>query len=300
MTRTPDHLRSIARADATSAALTTFEQRLDQDSRWALTQGSIFFEGGGEVQKSLRKITAKLSELNIPYAVVGGMALFNHGVRRFTEDVDILVTTSGLRQIHDQLEGLGYLAPFAGSKNLRDTETGVKIEFLIAGQFPGDGKEKPVAFPNPADAAVAIDGIQFINLRSLIELKIASGVTGSNRAKDLVDVAALIRELSLPLSYADELNPYVREEYRRQWTTSHRRYVKILARQVSEVEQNDRALLLERLRREVAGIDQMIVDGAVIEVNVRGSRTRAIAVVDNPQTALKYDMHDENDLWDED
>ena len=81
------------------------------------------------------------------------MALFRHGFRRFTEDVDILVTREGLKTIHEQLEGLGYVPPFTGSKNLRDTESGVRIEFLIAGEFPGDGKPKPVAFPDPAESA---------------------------------------------------------------------------------------------------------------------------------------------------
>ena len=52
--------------------------------------------------------------------------------------------------------GLGYIPPFTGSKNLRDTEHGVRIEFLIAGEFPGDGKPKPVAFPDPAEAGVEI------------------------------------------------------------------------------------------------------------------------------------------------
>jgi hypothetical protein len=35
------------------------------------------------------------------------------------------------------VEGRGYLPPFAGSKNLRDTESGVRIEFLVAGDYPG-------------------------------------------------------------------------------------------------------------------------------------------------------------------
>ena len=63
-------------------------------------------------------------------------------------DVDILVTREGLSVIHAKLDGLGYVPPFSGSKNLRDAEHGVRIEFLIAGEFPGDGKPKPVAFPN--------------------------------------------------------------------------------------------------------------------------------------------------------
>src|SRR5205085_1476634 len=100
--------------------LPDFEQQLAQDSRWALSEGSLFFEGKGAVQRTLTKITKRLRELGIPYAVVGGMALFQHGLRRFTEDVDMLVTAESLREIHERLEGLGYLPPFAHSKNLRD------------------------------------------------------------------------------------------------------------------------------------------------------------------------------------
>src|SRR5882724_8133800 len=100
-----------------SAPVPPFEERLALDSRWALTEGSMFFEGQGAVQATLRKITTRLRELGIPYAVVGGMALFNHGFRRFTEDVDLLVTHDGLKTIHEKLEGLGYLPPFPKSKN---------------------------------------------------------------------------------------------------------------------------------------------------------------------------------------
>jgi hypothetical protein len=40
--------------------------------------------------------------------------MFFHGYRRFTEDVDILVTAEGLEEIHRELEGKGYLPLFAG------------------------------------------------------------------------------------------------------------------------------------------------------------------------------------------
>ena len=102
-----------------------------------------------------------MNELGIPYCVAGGMALFQHGYRRFTEDVDILVTREGLKEIHSRLDGLGYLPPFPRSKNLRDTENGVRIEFLVAGDFPGDGKPKPLAFPDPTAAGTLSQGILF-------------------------------------------------------------------------------------------------------------------------------------------
>lgn len=197
--------------------MTTYEQRLTLDPRWALSEGSGHFEQKSAVQDSLRCIAARLEQLGIPYAVVGGMALFQHGFRRFTEDVDILVTEDGLRRTHESLEGLGYVPPFGGSKHLRDVETGVRIEFLVTGQYPGDGKPKPVAFPDPASAGVEIDGIRYLRLPALVELKLASGMTNPGRLKDLADVQELIRVLTLPAEFAEQLNEYVQDKYRELW-----------------------------------------------------------------------------------
>src|SRR5258708_5922499 len=120
--------------------VTPYEQQLRANPRWALREGSMHFEKESKVYASLLRITKRLDDLGVPYALVGGMAMFLHGYRRFTDDVDLLVTAAGLELIHEKLEGLGYLPPFAGSKQLRDTENGVRIEFLVAGAYPGDGK----------------------------------------------------------------------------------------------------------------------------------------------------------------
>ena len=195
-----------------------YKRRLDADMNWALREGGMFFQGESEVQKSLRRITGRLNDLGIDYAVVGGMALFLHGFRRFTEDVDILVTREGLKKLHEALEGSGYRPPFANSKNLRDTDNGVRIEFLVAGEYPGDGKAKPVAFPEPGRVAVEQDGVRLLNLEGLIELKLASGISGGvGRLKDLADVVEVIKMLGLPETMADRLNPYVGGRYRELW-----------------------------------------------------------------------------------
>jgi hypothetical protein len=194
-----------------------YEQRLDNEPLWALQEGSMHFERESAVQKALLRITRRLDELGIPYAVAGGMALFFHGYRRFTEDVDLLVTPEGLQRIHESLEGRGYVPPFEGSRNLRDTEAGVRIKFLVSGQFPGDGKPKPVAFPLPDDVGVEIGGIRFLQLPRLIELKLASGMTNPRRLRDLVDVQELIDTLQLPEDLDQQLDPFVREKYRELW-----------------------------------------------------------------------------------
>src|SRR3954470_2671778 len=76
-----------------------YEKRLERDPRWALSEGSRHFEEKSAVFDALRKITKRLEDLEIPYAVVGGMALFQHGLRRFTEDVDILVSKDDLKKV---------------------------------------------------------------------------------------------------------------------------------------------------------------------------------------------------------
>lgn len=198
-----------------------YETRLDNDVSWALREGSMHFEKESAVHKALMKITKRLEEWGIPYAVVGGMAMFFHGYRRFTEDVDLLVTRDALARIHEKLEGLGYLPSFKGSKQLRDSESGVRIEFLVTGEYPGDGQPKPLAFPRPEDVATTIEGLQVLRLSALIELKLASGMSNPRRAKDLVDVQELIEKLDLPKSFAADLNPYVRGKFEEIWDVVH-------------------------------------------------------------------------------
>jgi hypothetical protein len=128
-----------------------FEDKMRRGGTQAIEAAERFFMKEDEVHQALRAITSKLEEMRIDYAVVGGMALTAHGYRRTTVDVDILVRREDNLRIREALDGLGYVPPFAGSKNLRDTQTGVRIKFLISGEFPGDGKPKPVSFPDPRD-----------------------------------------------------------------------------------------------------------------------------------------------------
>ena len=171
-----------------------------------------------DVHATLRRVTQRLADERIPYAVIGGMALPAHGFSRFTEDVDILTTREGLETIHQRLVGRGYVPAFqAARKALRDTTTGVKVEFITTGEYPGDGKPKPVSFPDPRDASVEIEGYNVIALPALIELKLASGLTAAHRLRDLADVQDLIRVLKLPRELGSQLDASVRDEYLRLW-----------------------------------------------------------------------------------
>jgi len=171
----------------------------------------------GKVHHAALEIARRLDAANIPYAIAGAMALGAHGYERVTVDVDLLLTRDGLARFKEAHLGRGYVEKFPCSKGLRDTENGVAIDILLAGEFPGDGLPKPVAFPDPAAAAVAGERFRILALPRLVELKLASGMTAPHRLKDLADVLELIRAAKLPAELADELAPYVREKYAELW-----------------------------------------------------------------------------------
>lgn len=195
----------------------SFEERMRRGGARALHEAGRFLMGDDAVHRSLHKLAREFDALGVPYAVAGGMALVAHGYERTTVDVDVLVSADGLRRVHAALDGRGYLPPFEGSRDLRDVETGVRIEFLVAGQFPGDGLPKAIAFPDPAQVAVEIAGIRFLELRTLVELKLASGLSAPGRLKDLADVQELIRELRLERAFAERLDPSVRAKFAELW-----------------------------------------------------------------------------------
>jgi hypothetical protein len=180
-----------------------------------------FFMGMDQVHAALRKLCATLESDGIPYAIAGAMALNAHGYRRVTTDVDVLLTRHGLAAFKAKHLGRGWVERFPGSKGLRDAENNVKIDVLIAGDYPGDGKPKPVAFPDPT-VAIRGDEVMLLPLERLVELKLASGMTNSDRMKDLADVQELIRAVRLPLELEDALDASVRSKYAEIWHATKR------------------------------------------------------------------------------
>ncbi len=195
-----------------------FEVRLRESYSELLREASRFYMSQGDVYTTLRRLARRLEEEKIPYALVGGMALAAHGFVRMTQDVDILMTRAGLEAFWERCVGRGYIPAFPGArKTFRDTETGVRIEVITSGEYPGDGKPKPVVFPEPDRASVEQEGMHVISLEKLIELKLASGMTAPHRLRDLADVQDVIRSLELPLAFEERLDASVRETYREMW-----------------------------------------------------------------------------------
>lgn len=177
-------------------------------------EGLRYLMGEGELNKTVAQLASDLDRHGIEYMVIGAVALTAHGYPRFTADVDLVLTGNGLEKFHRELIGRGYRPAFEGAKKkLRSTQNNVAIDVITTGEYPGDGKPKPVSFPNPASASSRINGVQVVTLEKLVELKLASGMTAPDRLKDLADVQEMIKIRSLDGGFADKLNPYVREKY---------------------------------------------------------------------------------------
>lgn len=184
-----------------------FEDLISRGGSTAIQQAASFFMGSDPVHVALRNITSRLKEIGVAHAVAGGMAVVVHGYGRTTEDVYVLVTAEGLKLIHQRLVGAEYVPLFPGGPNLRDTIT-------------GDGKPKPVAFPDPVAASAMVDEVAYLSLPVLIELKLASGMTHPGRLKDLSDAQEIIRRRRLTENFADQLNGHLRDRYRELWRSA--------------------------------------------------------------------------------
>jgi hypothetical protein len=170
-----------------------------------------------EVQRAARKLVEILEAEQVPYAIIGALALNEYGHRRVTVDVDLVMREEDLRAWKSRWLGKGYAERVAGTGKLIDTELGVHIDVLSTGRFPGDDKPKPIAFPDPATTAVRGAPFAMLPLPCWIELKLASGMVAPHRLKDLADVQELIRSAHLPIALAQELHPWVRDKFLELW-----------------------------------------------------------------------------------
>jgi len=193
---------------------------VDRRTDAVLEEAEAYFMGEGGVRNAAAAIAERLSEAGIDYAIAGAIALGEHGFKRLTVDVDVLIRREGLARFKEEWLGRGYVDVRPGGKAVRDTINNVKIDFLISGDFPGDGKPKPVAFPDPREAAIAGDRYRVVSIQRLIEMKLASGMTAPHRLQDLADVLRLIRAADLPRDFADQLDPYVRPKFDELWLAS--------------------------------------------------------------------------------
>lgn len=144
----------------------------------------------------------------IPHVSIGATALFAHGYRRMTEDVNVCLRKADLERFKRDSVGSLYEPVEGRARRFYDPKIQVTIEILIAGEIAGNTrKQREVTFPDPSEAH-DLDGIAVPSLARLIELKLVTW-----RLRDWADVIELIRVHNLDESFGDQFNPLVRSTY---------------------------------------------------------------------------------------
>jgi hypothetical protein len=167
-----------------------------------------------DVAEALASLRADLEREGIPFAVIGALALRQHGYTRFTEDIDIVTTPEGLRVLHERLVGRGLVPRGPGlRKKLRDTVHRVNVDVIQSGEHAGS-PDSPVVYPDPTSEAFAVEagGVRYATLEALVTFKIGSGVWGK-RPRDLADVIELVKARSLSEDFADRLPSELRAKF---------------------------------------------------------------------------------------
>jgi hypothetical protein len=97
---------------------TTYEQALRQGGERTLREASAYFAGEGQLHNTLRRLVERLDAEEIPYALLGGLALAEHGYPRLTEDIDLLMSPAGLERFRQRLVGRGYRPAFSEAQDV--------------------------------------------------------------------------------------------------------------------------------------------------------------------------------------
>lgn len=169
---------------------------------------ALFQQGKDPANVCLRRLLCRLDSAGIPYAVMGGLAVWAHGYHRFTNDVDVLVARKGWEEFRRRFVPRNYAAVAGRPRRFIDKQNQVAIDFLITGFFPGLGRPGPIAFPDPLAVRQSIKSVHYVDLATLIQLKLAA-----RRHKDFGDVVDLIRANYLDESYGKRLHQSVRQDF---------------------------------------------------------------------------------------
>jgi hypothetical protein len=173
-----------------------------------LKEIDMFFQETHPVYATLDRLAEKFRQAGIAYAVMGAMAVNLHGARRTTDDLDVLVTRQGLEVFRQTFVGVDFDQVPGRSRRFVDKQSGITLDLLVTGHYPGRGGPGPIAFPDPTEASEEKRNVRVLTLPQLIQLKLAA-----RRYKDFGDVVFLIDTLNLDESFLDKLHPSVHKDF---------------------------------------------------------------------------------------
>jgi hypothetical protein len=184
----------------------------------------------GRYGRAIQALDRVLEAIQGEAVVAGGWAVWRHGyLGRVTQDVDVVVP-AGLIEEFLRVAALSGFDAFPAREGvwpkLRHKESDVSVDILPEGATPGTpSNPAPTTIPHPSRLGARAGRLKYIDLASLVELKLAAG-----RARDESDVVELLRA-----------NPDRVQDIRRHLGSIHQQYVSRLDELVTRAQgQTDR------------------------------------------------------------
>src|SRR5438093_3144071 len=165
-----------------------------------------------------------LKDHHIPFRATGGIALNLFHAGRPTKDVDLIVSRQqwhqarqALQSIATDVQGIIFGLPDEPENGLALVGPhGVPIglwpegtTYIQIALIRGKHREHPAG-----DIAFTLEGDDLVEL---LNGKLASYLSATDRLRDAADVQSLVSKHALPLEFEAELAPAVRAAYRRIW-----------------------------------------------------------------------------------
>jgi predicted nucleotidyltransferase len=169
---------------------------------------SVFMESFiQDLKKSIQELYNILSQNNINFTIIGGAARNEYGVKKITEDVDILVDAKDKEKMKKL--PIGYIKELSKGTtrvfSLHEPKT--KVEVIYTGEISGDGIHGLV-YVDPKKVSERHNGIPFLTLKNLVMYKLSAA-----RHKDYADVQELIKVNKLKRNYADKFRVDLKNKY---------------------------------------------------------------------------------------
>src|SRR5262249_5732923 len=118
------------------------------------------------------------------------------------------LTPKGFEQFKEELAAKFYRRVDGRPRRFVEKQSGVTLDVLVTGLYPGRGRPGPIAFPDPEQASQEIEKCRVLTLPHFVQLKLAAG-----RHYDLGDVVFLIRVHDLDEAFLEHLHPSVHPDF---------------------------------------------------------------------------------------
>ena len=156
----------------------------------------------------LKYLLELFNKNNIPYILIGGLALDIHGIIRTTQDVDFIVPLEDIQKIEDFLLAHGYKKLFRNddvANYASDNFELGRVDFIMAHRkYTQNMLKNAISF----DTKLSPHKLKVARLEDLIGLKLQAYFNRKDRkVDDIKDIENIIRQFKSKLDY-DKIKEY--------------------------------------------------------------------------------------------